>query len=179
VTNQTLDFLRKFFQNIQYRDEGGHLPRATTAVIISSEDDMRPSVRHLLTSVAGTVAVLLAAVQPRAQELRSGRFDVRVEAGKAAEREFIAYQSAMAKQVGDHLAQTMQSCFATTERPETEAFVLVADITVKGNATAIEVRPGTNIATCFAHGIASAVFPKPPQYADHEGFPITIEMHIR
>ena len=43
-------------------------------------------------------------------------FDVRAQLGKTAENkeEFKAYQPAMFAQVGDHLAHTMRSCFATT-----------------------------------------------------------------
>jgi hypothetical protein len=108
-------------------------------------------------------------------------FDTRVELGKEAEEkeEFKAYHSAMQRRIGNHLAETMRACFANVPDPESTPFVLVADITAEGAARAVEVRPATNIASCFAQGFALASFPAPPPYPDHDGFPITIEMHIK
>src|SRR5580700_8607546 len=145
-------------------------------------------------SVAGAIALisaLVVVVQSLAPNAASGSvvgkpahaversmtdpFDVRVALGKSAEErvEFKAYVSAFDREIGEHLAQTMRSCFATTQRPETDAFVLVADITVEGKVKAIEVRPATNIALCFATGFASAPFPPPPRYPDREAYPVT------
>jgi len=107
-------------------------------------------------------------------------FDVRVQLGKAAEQkdEFKAYQPAMFAQVGDYLAYTMRSCFETIQKPETEPFVLVADINTDGKAVAVEIKPTTNIANCFSVGFSAAQYPKPPQHPDRKGFPITLEMRI-
>lgn len=107
-------------------------------------------------------------------------FDVRVQLGKTAEgkEEFKAYQPAMFAQVGDHIAHTMRSCFATTAKSETAPFVLVADISPEGKAEAVEVKPATNIAKCFATGFTNAPYPKPPQYPNRRGFPVTIEMRV-
>jgi hypothetical protein len=107
-------------------------------------------------------------------------FDIRVQLGKAAEQnaEFKAYQPAMFAQVGDHLAYTMRSCFETIQKPETEPFVLVADINTEGKAVAIDVKPTTNIAKCFSAGFAAAQYPQPPQYPGRKGFPVTLEMRI-
>jgi hypothetical protein len=150
-----------------------------------------------IAGAIGLISALLVAQASVAQNVASGSvagaperavergtsdpFDFRVALGKAAEgrAEFKAYGSAIDRQVGDHLAQTMRSCFAITRQPATDAFVLVADITVEGKAKAIEVRPATNIALCFATGFASAPFPPPPRYPDREAYPVTIEMHIR
>ena len=108
-------------------------------------------------------------------------FEARVALGKAAEQrvEFKAYGAEFDQKVGDHFARTMQSCFAAVRAPETDTFVLVADITREGKATSIEVRPTTNIALCFAGGFASAEFPPPPVHPDRHAYPVTIEMHIR
>jgi hypothetical protein len=107
-------------------------------------------------------------------------FDTRVELGEAAERneEFRSFHAAVERAAGDHLAETMRSCFATGQNPNTAAFVLVADIGAEGTAKAIEVRPATNIARCFAAGFATARFPVPPPHAGHDGFPVTIKMRI-
>lgn len=108
------------------------------------------------------------------------RFELRAELGEAVEKraEFAAYFFEMHRRVGAHFAVTMKSCFATTETPATDSFTLVADVTSDGRAAAIEVNPATNIATCFASGVASAAFPPPPSRSDGENFPITIRMHI-
>jgi hypothetical protein len=122
-----------------------------------------------------------AAGMPPADETCSPLpFDARVGLGEEAEQkeEFKTYHSVMIRQVGDHFAETMRSCFAVVENPETAAFVLVADITAEGRAGAIEVRPATSVARCFAAGFAKAAFPLPPPYPDHDGFPITIKMRI-
>ena len=107
-------------------------------------------------------------------------FDDRVELGEAAEQreELKTYRSAMERQVGGHFAETMRSCFAAIPNPETAPFVLIADITSEGMASAIEVRPPTNIARCFAAGVAKASFPRPPPSRNDDGFPITIKMRI-
>jgi hypothetical protein len=107
-------------------------------------------------------------------------FDVRVGLGKAAEQneEFSAYQSSMNRQVGSQYAAAMRSCFATVKDPQTDSFTLVGDITPDGELSAVEVRPATNIASCFAAGLRAVTFPNPPRYSGRNGFPVTIEMHI-
>jgi hypothetical protein len=108
-------------------------------------------------------------------------FDVRVELGRAAEEkeEFRSYHSAMTRRVGDRYAATMRSCFATVQEPQSDRFTLVGDITSKGELNAVEVRPVTNIASCFAAGLKTISFPKPPHYPGRSGFPMTIDMRIR
>lgn len=107
-------------------------------------------------------------------------FEARVEMGKKAEQDerFRAFHSAFEQQAGPHFAETMKSCFDVTPNPDTISFVLVADITGGGAAQSIEVKPETNIASCFAAGFAHAPFPPAPGYPDHDGFPIVIDMHI-
>lgn len=108
-------------------------------------------------------------------------FDVRAELGEAMEQsdEFKTYHSGMNRRVGDQFADIMRSCFASVENPQTARFVLVADITAEGRADAVEVRPPTNIARCFAAGLKRTSFPIPPPFPDREGFPITIKMRIQ
>jgi hypothetical protein len=108
-------------------------------------------------------------------------FDVRVELGKAAEEkeEFRSYHSAMIERVGGQYAATMRSCFATIREPQNDRFTLVGDITAEGELDAVEVRPLTNIASCFAAGLRTISFPKPPRYPGRSGFPMTIDMQIR
>jgi hypothetical protein len=65
-----------------------------------------------------------------------------------------------------------------TEPYKSYPFVLVAEITREGKATAVEVRPSTNISRCFAEGVRTGVFPKPPEYPGREGFPIVLNMTI-
>lgn len=142
---------------------------------------------HLLAAAAAAVplCIFMAAApvraddRPAAAHAAAASFDVRMERGKAAETEFAAYQSAMFAQVGNQLAYTMRACFDRTREPQTDAFVLVADITGDGKAAAIEVRPATNIASCFAAGFGRAAFPAPPRMTDGGSFPVTIEMQIK
>ena len=127
--------------------------------------------KKLAVALLFTIVASLAHAEP---------FEIRAQLGKAAENkeEFKAYQPAMFAQVGDHLAYAMRSCIATTPKPNTEPFVLVADINNEGKAEAVEVKPTTHIAKCFAAGFAAALYPKPPQYPNRQGFPVTIEMRI-
>ncbi len=108
-------------------------------------------------------------------------FAVRVALAKDAEgrEEFKTYQPAMFAQAGEHLANTIRSCFDTTPTPDTNAFVLIADIGPDGKAQAVEVEPRTNIANCFAAGFAAAEFPIAPTYQNRAGFPVVLEMIIK
>ena len=151
-------------------------------------------VSHSCAGAFGLIVALFAASQSSAHSLvaaaepgsaiersTTGTFDDRVAMGKAAEQrpENKSYASELDRMVGNHFAQTMQSCFAAIREPQTEPFVLVADITSEGKAKAIEVRPATNIARCFATGFALAPFPTPPPYPCCEAYPVTIEMRIK
>ena len=110
----------------------------------------------------------------------SETFEERVRIAKAAESAdaYKPYQQVMYRGIGDHLAQTMRACFAKAEKPQTDAFVLVADVANDGKAQSIEVKPSTNISTCFADGVGNVSFPKPPTYLERKAFPIVIEMKI-
>ena len=108
-------------------------------------------------------------------------FDARVGWAKAAEQkeEFKPYIAAMEQQAGAQFASAMRFCFATVPEPQSDSFTLVADIRPDGKLNAIDVRPATNIAACFAAGLTHISFPPPPAYPGHGGFPMTIEMRIR
>ena len=107
-------------------------------------------------------------------------FDDRFKLAKDAETSetYKPYQRVMYQSIGNHLANTMRSCFGKTEKPETNAFVLLADVDAGGTARAIDVRPKTSIAICFAQGVATAPFPTPPAFPGRDAFPIVIEMKI-
>src|ERR1700687_6144924 len=94
----------------------------------------------------------------------SETFAERVRLAKAAETAdaYKSYQPVLLRGIGDPMAQIMRACFAKSEKPHADSFVLVADITREGKAQAIEVKPTTNIATCFAAGMSKASFPQPP-----------------
>ena len=108
-------------------------------------------------------------------------FDARVRWAKAAEQkeEFKPYVAAMEQQAGAQYASAMRFCFATVPEPQSDSFTLVADIGPDGKLNAIDVRPTTNIAACFAAGLIHVSFPPPPTFSGHGGFPMTIEMRIR
>jgi hypothetical protein len=107
-------------------------------------------------------------------------FAERVRLAKAAEtaEAYKSYQPVFLRGISDPMAQIMRACFAKTEKPHADSFVLVADITREGKAQATEVKPTTNIATCFAAGMSKVSFPQPPVYSGRQGFPIAIEMKI-
>lgn len=105
-------------------------------------------------------------------------FQDRAALGKDAETAFPAYRDAMQKAAGQALANGMEQCFDSNKPPSTVPFVLVADLLPDGQATRIEVRPQTNISTCFASALAAVRFLPPPEYPDHRAFPIEIEMRI-
>jgi hypothetical protein len=108
-------------------------------------------------------------------------FEERVELARAAENaaETKPYQKQMFDAIGPHLSTVMKSCFASIKNPETEPFTLVADVTPQGVADAVEVKPNTNIAACFAKGFASANFPPPPQFRGRSRYPMFIDMRIK
>jgi hypothetical protein len=107
-------------------------------------------------------------------------FDDRTRLGKTAEvtEGFKEYQSVMYTQVGEYFASTLRACFDKTTKPELDTFVLVADIFQNGKAQAVEVKPATNIAKCFAEGFSKGKFPTPPRYPNRKGFPVTMETQI-
>jgi hypothetical protein len=111
----------------------------------------------------------------------SQTFEERVRIAKAAEgaEPYKSYQTVMFGGVGNYLATTMKTCFNTIKEPKSDSFVLVAELTRDGKATAVEVTPLTNISNCFAEGVRTAVFPKPPEYPGRKGFPIVLEMAIK
>lgn len=107
-------------------------------------------------------------------------FEERVDRAKNAEKTemYTQYEASMFNVIGDHLASTMRTCFATVENPNDLAFTLVADIQRAGNPSNVEVSPITNISLCFAEGFKQAMFPEPPYYPGDKGLPITIHMKI-
>ena len=107
-------------------------------------------------------------------------FEDRARLGKTAEvtEAFKQYQNVMHAQVGEYFASTMRTCFDKTTKPELDTFVLVADIFQNGKAQAVEVKPATNIAKCFAEGFSKGKFPTPPTYPNRKGFPVTMETQI-
>ena len=108
-------------------------------------------------------------------------FEERVELARTAEQseDTKPYPKQMFDAIGPHLATVMKSCFASIKNPETEPFILVADVTPEGMAHAVEVMPSTNVAACFAEGFASAKFPPPPRFRGRSRFPMFIEMRIK
>ncbi|HJV76700.1 MAG TPA: hypothetical protein VJ654_20980 [Noviherbaspirillum sp.] len=105
-------------------------------------------------------------------------FDERVRIAKSAESDerFRSYPKAMFKRASRELARTMRRCMATSSKPKSQPFVLVADISAAGKAEAIEVKPDNELARCFSVGFAAASYLKPPEYVDGEGFPITMRV---
>jgi hypothetical protein len=134
----------------------------------------------LAGAIGAVVAPIVDADHADAPPAAQDTFEARVGLGKAVEEkeEFKSYHGSIGREVGDQYAATMRSCFATVQEPKIDAFTLVADITPDGNLSAVEVRPATNIACCFAAGLTKISFPKPPHYPGYVGFPMTIEMRI-
>ena len=108
-------------------------------------------------------------------------FEERIELAKAAERNVDTwfYERVMFDAVGAHLATTMRACFAQSTNPQTDPFVLVADLSPEGKAVNVEVRPPTEVAVCFSEGFATTAFPVPPKFQGQANFPVVIEMRIK
>lgn len=108
-------------------------------------------------------------------------FDERIQLAKEAEdnEQFRTYRMSVYRKNGRYLARTMRSCIAASPRPQKKAFVLVADITAAGKATAVEVKPDNEAARCYALGFAAASFPKPPAYPGRQGFPVMMRIRVR
>lgn len=108
-------------------------------------------------------------------------FEDRVRFAKEIEASdlYKAYQRVMYQRVGQHLANTMKTCFETIANPRADAFTLIADVTSTGRLRAIEVRPDTNIAKCFTEGVVAAAFPPPPAIPARDAFPIVIDMKMK
>lgn len=113
-----------------------------------------------------------------------GLFEERVQAAQAAEddQRYRSYQPAMVKRAGRHLTRTMRRCSAAVPKPEQaeerDAFVLVADITAKGTAAAVEVKPDNAVSRCFAKGFSAARFPAPPRHHEREAFPVMMKVRM-
>ena len=107
-------------------------------------------------------------------------FELRVQLAKDAEvdEQYKPYPAVMYRRTGKQLARTMRSCIAASPSPEEKAFVLVADINSRGQASSVVVRPENEVARCFANGFSSIIFPKPPDYARRPGFPVTMKIQV-
>ncbi|GAB3554321.1 hypothetical protein GCM10027343_42210 [Noviherbaspirillum agri] len=108
------------------------------------------------------------------------RFEERVKLAKSAETDdkLRNYPHAMFKRAGRHISRSMRSCIARSPKPEEKTFVLVADITPKGKADAVEVSPDNAVSRCFAERFSSATFLKPPAYEGRGGFPVTLGVRV-
>jgi hypothetical protein len=105
----------------------------------------------------------------------SESFEDRLRVGKAARAE--APYKAYLRVIEKPLLEAMRNCMAPEKESHTP-FVLIADITQKGKALAIDVRPSTNTAQCFATSVQQASFPEPPQHPRPSGFPIVVETSV-
>lgn len=108
-------------------------------------------------------------------------FDDRVRMANDAEQSDVykPYQQLMIRAVATHLASALKECFAKVDRPQTDTFILVSDVTREGLTRSIEVSPATNIATCFGESFQSARLPPPPEFPGRDGFPIVIELQLK
>jgi hypothetical protein len=108
-------------------------------------------------------------------------FEERIELAKAAEQNVDTwfYEKVMFDAVGAHLATTMRACFAQSTNPQTDPFVLVADLSPEGKAMNVEVRPPTEVAVCFSEGFATTAFPLPPKFQGQANLPVVIEMRMK
>jgi len=80
--------------------------------------------------------------------------------------------------LGRDYERIMRHCFETTASPETANFELVASVTMGRRFQDIAVEPATNIANCFANGVADLIAPIPPARSAASGHPIYIEMRL-
>jgi hypothetical protein len=105
-------------------------------------------------------------------------FEERVKLAKAAQQDdaYKRYVERMYENVNQGVVAVMHACF--TDVKKAQAFKLVADITGPGKLQAVEVKPATTAAKCFADGVREILFPTPPRYPQRKGFPIVMEMNI-
>lgn len=123
------------------------------------------------------VLILVLSVSARAGDA----FDERVERAKALEDTPAgqAYQDAMWPKVQPFLQTLMEKCAVPdNRRADLRSFVFVGTLSSEGELTEIEVRPITEVSTCFAHGMTRAPFPKPPASLGAGGMPITFNMRL-
>ena len=121
---------------------------------------------------AALSAINLVAVLP---------FDERVDRAKHVEESVVgkAYVQSMWSRIGADSATAMHACFKQDARPDTSAFVLVANILPDRTLGQPEVRPDTPMTACYVDRFARAPFPAPPEIFGDLGIPILIEMSIR
>lgn len=127
--------------------------------------------KSILLAIALSSSCLYAAVS----------FDGRVARAKRVEQSVYgkAYVQSMWNQIGAESASAMRECFKQGSKPDTSAFVLVANILPDRTLAHAEVRPDTAMAACYARRFADAPFPPPPEIFGDAGIPIVVEMNIR
>lgn len=108
-------------------------------------------------------------------------FDERVVQANAIENTaaYKRYERPMFNAVNGELATRMRTCMARFESPDTQPFIVVFNIQADGHPSDIEAQPETNLATCFASGLASIRFPPPPKLDGLDYFPLIFEMSIQ
>ncbi len=108
-------------------------------------------------------------------------FDQRVQRAKLVESEGDGkpYVHDMWLHVEADANSAMQGCFRKGTPPDTDSFVMIANVLPTGGLGQIDLRPHTPMVQCFADRFAKAVFPPTPVIFGDAGVPIVIEMNIK
>lgn len=133
----------------------------------------------LLKGIA-LLACLLAPHGAGAAPVDPERFAERVQLAQEAQgdEQYRLYPHMLFRHAGRQVARTMRACRAASPKPKARAFVLVADISARGRAEAVEVWPDNAVSRCFAARFSSAAYPAPPAYAGRDGFPVTLKVRV-
>lgn len=125
-------------------------------------------------------AALAQAEPVPAAAIGAGAFEDRVQLAKDAEgdEQYKSYRSALQKRNSRHFARAIHTCIARSPKPAAKTFVLVADITAKGEAAAVAVKPDNQVANCFASRFTALSFPKPPRHPGRNGFPVMMKVRV-
>ncbi len=84
----------------------------------------------------------------------------------------------MFEAIGADLASAVNRCVTQTENADARPFALVANLSQKGRAMDIAVRPDTNVAQCLAKAYGLIKFPPPPKLPGRRTVPVVINLSI-
>lgn len=89
-----------------------------------------------------------------------------------------AYQKDLWAQLDGPTTDALKTCIRSNAPADKSPFTLVADVHRNGAPGAIEVRPATPVASCFATWFATITLPPPPRLPDSPTYPLEIDVSI-
>ena len=108
-------------------------------------------------------------------------FEERLKLARAAEVSpaMKGYFQELGKAIEPYLRGGVQNCLSKLKEPDLTTFIIVADVTVTGGSSKIEVRPHTNMSDCFARSFEFVKLPKLAPHTKEPTLPIFFEIRLK